>query len=91
MLVGEITNFTAYACTSKILVTPLGALSTIFSEVLVHFQLEEKLLIFGVLLCVLCVVGFATFELNAHQERVIHSVQEVWYLATEQGFLVYTC
>ncbi|XWS13364.1 hypothetical protein CRYUN_Cryun36dG0031200 [Craigia yunnanensis] len=90
MIVGEIANFAAYAYAPAILVTPLGALSIIFSAVLAHFILEEKLHIFGVLGCALCVVGSTTIVLHAPQERNIESVKEVWQLATEPGFLVYT-
>ncbi|CAM8924435.1 hypothetical protein QQ045_023079 [Rhodiola kirilowii] len=89
MIVGEIANFAAYAFAPAILVTPLGALSIIFSAVLAHFILNEKLHIFGVLGCVLCVVGSTTIVLHAPQERHISSVKEVWQLATEPGFLVY--
>lgn len=42
MLVGEIANFAAYAYAPTIRVTPLGALSIIFSAVLTHFKLEER-------------------------------------------------
>ncbi|XP_065637876.1 probable magnesium transporter NIPA2 isoform X1 [Quercus suber] len=91
MIVGEIANFAAYAYAPAILVTPLGALSIIFSAVLAHFILEENLHIFGVLGCVLCVVGSTTIVLHAPQERNIHSVKEVWQLATEPGFIVYAC
>ncbi|XWS09203.1 hypothetical protein CRYUN_Cryun40dG0065700 [Craigia yunnanensis] len=91
MIVGEIANFAAYAYAPAILVTPLGALSIIFSAVLAHFILEEKLHIFGVLGCALCVVGSTTIVLHAPQEKNIESVKEVWHLATEPGFLVYTC
>ncbi|CAI0437640.1 unnamed protein product, partial [Linum tenue] len=59
------------------------------SAVLAHFILKEKLHIFGVLGCVLCVVGSTTIVLHAPQERNIVSVREVWHLATEPGFLVY--
>ncbi|GLT61010.1 hypothetical protein SLA2020_337460 [Shorea laevis] len=90
MVVGEIANFAAYAYAPAILVTPLGALSIIFSAVLAHFILEEKLHIFGVLGCVLCVVGSTTIVLHAPHEKNIESVKEVWNLATEPGFLVYT-
>ncbi|KAK7840137.1 putative magnesium transporter nipa1, partial [Quercus suber] len=90
-IVGEIANFAAYAYAPAILVTPLGALSIIFSAVLAHFILEENLHIFGVLGCVLCVVGSTTIVLHAPQERNIHSVKEVWQLATEPGFIVYAC
>ncbi|XVE81264.1 hypothetical protein DITRI_Ditri15bG0049600 [Diplodiscus trichospermus] len=91
MIVGEIANFAAYAYAPAILVTPLGALSIIFSAVLAHFILKEKLHIFGVLGCALCVVGSTTIVLHAPQEKKIESVKEVWHLATEPGFLVYTC
>ncbi|PON34337.1 Magnesium transporter NIPA [Parasponia andersonii] len=91
MIVGEIANFAAYAYAPAILVTPLGALSIIFSAVLAHFILEEKLHIFGVLGCILCMVGSTSIVLHAPQERTINSVKQVWHLATEPGFLVYTC
>ncbi|CAN1835263.1 Probable magnesium transporter NIPA2 [Linum perenne] len=90
MILGEIANFAAYAFAPAILVTPLGALSIIFSAVLAHFILQEKLHIFGVLGCVLCVVGSSTIVLHAPQERSIESVRQVWQLATEPGFLVYS-
>ncbi|KAL7219830.1 hypothetical protein ACSBR2_012818 [Camellia fascicularis] len=89
MITGEIANFAAYAFAPAILVTPLGALSIIVSAVLAHFILEEKLHIFGMVGCVLCLVGSTTIVLHAPQERKINSVKEVWHLATEPGFLVY--
>lgn len=42
-------------------------------------------------ICFLCVVGFVTTELYVHQERVIHSIKELWYFTREQGFIIYTC
>ncbi|XP_048130490.1 probable magnesium transporter NIPA2 [Rhodamnia argentea] len=90
MIVGEIANFAAYAYAPAILVTPLGALSIIFSAVLAHFILEEKLHIFGVLGCVLCVVGSTSIVLHAPKERDIESVKQLWRLATQPGFIVYT-
>ncbi|VFQ89652.1 unnamed protein product [Cuscuta campestris] len=89
MVVGEIANFAAYAFAPAILVTPLGALSIIISAVLAHIILREKLHIFGILGCALCVVGSTTIVLHAPQERQIESVKEVWDLATEPGFLFY--
>ncbi|KAJ9687555.1 hypothetical protein PVL29_016158 [Vitis rotundifolia] len=89
MIVGEIANFAAYAFAPAILVTPLGALSIIISAVLAHIILREKLHIFGILGCVLCVVGSTTIVLHAPQEREIQSVIEVWDLATEPAFLFY--
>ncbi|KAK1259145.1 hypothetical protein QJS04_geneDACA020747 [Acorus gramineus] len=91
MIIGEIANFAAYAFAPAILVTPLGALSIIVSAVLAHIILNEKLHIFGILGCILCVVGSTTIVIHAPKERAIESVKEVWYLATEPGFIVYTC
>ncbi|CAH2066142.1 unnamed protein product [Thlaspi arvense] len=90
MIVGEIANFAAYAFAPAILVTPLGALSIIFSAVLAHFILEEKLHMFGILGCVLCVVGSTTIVLHAPHEQDIESVKHIWHLATEPGFLAYS-
>ncbi|XP_057757706.1 probable magnesium transporter NIPA1 [Arachis stenosperma] len=89
MIVGEIANFAAYAFAPAILVTPLGALSIIFSSVLAQFILHEKLHMFGKLGCALCVVGSITIVLHAPHERDIHSVKEIWGLATEPGFIFY--
>ncbi|XP_059632136.1 probable magnesium transporter NIPA1 isoform X2 [Cornus florida] len=91
MIVGEVANFAAYAYAPAILVTPLGALSIIFSAVLAHFILKETLHIFGVVGCVLCLVGSVTIVLHAPKERKIESVKEVWELATQPGFIVYAC
>lgn len=54
---------------------------------LAHFILKEKLHIFGVLGCVLCVVGSTSIVLHAPREKDIESVKQVWYLATEPGIL----
>ncbi|XP_038973185.1 probable magnesium transporter NIPA2 isoform X2 [Phoenix dactylifera] len=91
MIGGEVANFSAYAFAPAILVTPLGALSIIVSAVLAHFVLDEKLHIFGILGCILCVVGSTTIVLHAPKEKDIESVKEVWSLATEPGFIAYSC
>lgn len=59
-----------------------------YSAVLADIMLKEKLHIFGILGCVLCVVGSTTIVLHAPQERAIESVAEVWVLATEPGALL---
>ncbi|KAG5575337.1 hypothetical protein H5410_055471 [Solanum commersonii] len=56
---------------------------------LAHMILGEKLHIFGMVGCVLCVVGSTTIVLHAPQERQIESVKELWDLATEPAFLLY--
>jgi hypothetical protein len=60
------------------------------SAVLARIILREKLHIFGVLGCILCVVGSTTIVLHAPQEREIESVAEVWDLATEPGFILHS-
>ena len=55
------------------------------SAVLAHIVLQEKLHMFGILGCVLCVVGSITIVLHAPQERGIESVTDLWDLATEPG------
>ncbi|KDO47802.1 hypothetical protein CISIN_1g019052mg [Citrus sinensis] len=88
MVVGEIANFAAYAFAPAILVTPLGALSIIISAALAHIILRERLHIFGILGCILCVVGSTTIVLHAPAEREIESVIEVWNLATEPALVI---
>lgn len=57
----------------------------LFSATLAHIILRERLHMFGILGCILCVVGSITIVLHAPQERQIESVAEVWDLATEPG------
>lgn len=90
MIVGEFANFIAYIYAPAVLVTPLGALSIIVSAVLAHFFLKEKLRKMGVLGCVLCVVGSTIIVLHAPGEHSISSVEEIWALATQPAFLLYT-
>lgn len=59
--------------------------SLLCSAVLAHFILDERLHIFGVVGCILCLVGSTTIVLHAPVEKKIESVKEVWSLATEPG------
>ncbi|XP_047267812.1 probable magnesium transporter NIPA6 isoform X5 [Capsicum annuum] len=90
MIVGEFANFVAYIYAPAVLVTPLGALSIIVSAVLAHFLLKEKLKKLGVLGCVLCIVGSVVIVLHAPGEHDLNSVDEIWALATQPAFLLYT-
>ncbi|CAN1829030.1 Probable magnesium transporter NIPA6 [Linum perenne] len=60
------------------------------SAVLAHFLLREKLQKMGVLGCILCIVGSTVIVLHAPQERAISSVEEIWGLATQPAFLIYS-
>lgn len=90
MVVGELANFAAYAFAPAVLVTPLGALSIIVSAVLAHIFLKEQLNIFGILGCVLCITGSITIVLHVPAEQPIESVAQVWNLAMQPGFLLYS-
>ncbi|GAA0151280.1 secondary carrier transporter [Lithospermum erythrorhizon] len=90
MIVGEFANFVAYMYAPAVLVTPLGALSIIVSSILAHFLLKEKLRRLGILGCVLCVVGSIIIVLHAPGEPSIRSVDEIWELAIQPAFLLYT-
>lgn len=56
---------------------------------LAHIILQEKLHVFSILGCALCVVGSTMIVLYAPQERDIESVKEVWDLATEPGLFLF--
>ncbi|KAG8640760.1 hypothetical protein MANES_13G079200v8 [Manihot esculenta] len=90
MIVGEISNFVAYIYAPAVLVTPLGALSIIVSAVLAHFLLKEKLQKMGMLGCLLCIVGSTVIVLHAPEEQSINSVEQIWELAIQPAFLLYT-
>ncbi|BFG30377.1 hypothetical protein CerSpe_166500 [Prunus speciosa] len=90
MVVGEIANFVAYIYAPAGLVTPLGALSIIVSAVLAHFLLKEKLQKMGMLGCLLCIVGSTVIVLHSPEERSLSSVEEIWELAIQPAFLLYT-
>jgi magnesium transporter len=53
--------------------------------VLAHFILKENLHMFGVVGCILCVVGSVGIVLHAPKERKIDSMKEIWHLATQPG------
>ncbi|KAL6504920.1 hypothetical protein OROHE_023678 [Orobanche hederae] len=90
MIIGELANFVAYMYAPAVLVTPLGASSIIVSAVLAHFLLKEKLRKLGILGCILCVVGSTIIVLHAPGEHSISSVEEIWELAIQPAFLLYT-
>ncbi|KAK3039292.1 hypothetical protein RJ639_026676 [Escallonia herrerae] len=60
------------------------------SAVLAHFLLKEKLRKMGILGCILCIVGSTVIVLHAPGEHSISSVEEIWELAIQPAFLLYT-
>jgi magnesium transporter len=89
MVIGEVANFAAYAFAPAVLVTPLGALSILVSAILAHHLLNERLNIFGLVGCVLCVTGSLAIVLHAPEERPLESVLQIWGLAMQPAFLLY--
>ena len=55
------------------------------SAVLAHWLLHERLNVFCVLGCVLCIVGSVTIVLHAPEEQPIRSLLQVWRLAQQPG------
>jgi len=53
--------------------------------VLAHYLLQEKLNVFGVLGCVLCIVGSMVIVLHAPEERQMGSVIEIWTYVMRPG------
>jgi hypothetical protein len=56
---------------------------------LAHAILKERLNVFGILGCVLCIVGSLTIILHAPEEKPVVSVVEVWNLAMQPGALLF--
>lgn len=59
------------------------------SAVLADRLLSERLNVFGVIGCVLCVTGSIAIVLHAPPERAIPSVMYLWYAALRPRFLAY--
>jgi uncharacterized membrane protein len=85
LVVGELFNFAAYAFAPAVLVTPLGALSVITGTILGAYFLKERLGILGKLGCALCLLGSILIVANAPPDRVIETVDEILYFASQPG------
>ena len=55
------------------------------SAVLAHMVLKERLNVFGIVGCMLCIVGSITIVLHAPEEQPITSLLQVWRLALQPG------
>lgn len=60
-------------------------MSIIVSAVLADTLLNERLHIFGILGCVLCIVGSVVIILHTPQEGVVNSVSELFWMAMQPG------
>eukprot|EP00835_Amoeboradix_gromovi_P001626 NODE_78_length_23131_cov_0.599427.p8 type:complete len:307 gc:universal NODE_78_length_23131_cov_0.599427:16632-17552(+) len=89
MALGEVLNFLAYSFTSAITVTPLGALSVVFGNILAFIFLKENMSKVGWLGVILCLLGAVLVILNSPEEEPINSVTEMLNFAVQPGFLAY--
>ncbi|XP_022663271.1 magnesium transporter NIPA2-like isoform X1 [Varroa destructor] len=89
MGVGEIANFAAYAFTSALLVTPLGALSVLVSAMLSSHFLNERLNLLGKVGCLLCILGSTVIVLHSPKEGNVNHVNVLGVMLLEPAFLIY--
>ena len=89
MALGEVLNFVAYSFTSAISVTPLGALSVVFGNILAYLFLKENMTKIGWTGVILCLLGAVLVIVNSPEEVQISSVDEMLDYAVQPGFLAY--
>ncbi|KAI9721719.1 MAG: hypothetical protein M1812_002054 [Candelaria pacifica] len=89
LVLGEISNFAAYAFAPAILVTPLGALSVLIGAVLGTYFLKEELGTLGKLGCAICLIGSVIIVLHAPPDKEIQTIDEILDYAIQPGFLLY--
>ena len=90
MIGGEFANLAAYAYAPAIVVTPLGATTIIISAILANCFLGESMHACGIFACLLTVCGSVVLVSYAPNEAPIASVEEIWQLATQPQFLIYS-
>lgn len=78
MGVGEIANFSAYIFSPASLVTPLGALSVVFTCILSTYFLNERMNILAQLGVVLATLGSFFVVVHAPQQEVITSIRVLY-------------
>lgn len=89
MMIGEASNFIAYAFAPATLVTPLGALSIIVSSILGSYYLDEKLNLHGKLGSILTILGSTIMVISAPKEPEVATLQELETQVIRPGFLLY--
>ena len=90
MIGGESANFAAYAYAPAILVTPLGAATIVASAVFARCFLGESLHACGLFGCALCIFGSMLLVRHAPEEVELTSVEEIFELASQWQFVLYT-
>ncbi|KAF9029857.1 magnesium transporter NIPA-domain-containing protein [Rhodocollybia butyracea] len=87
--ISTLANFVAYTFAPPILVTPLGALSVLVGAVAASFMLGEVLGHLGRVGCALSLIGSLMIVLNAPEDKVVDTVDEILVFAEAPAFLLY--
>ncbi|XP_066502136.1 magnesium transporter NIPA4 [Hoplias malabaricus] len=86
---GEAANFAAYMFAPATVVTPLGALSVLFSAVLSSHLFGESMNLLGKLGCMLSLLGSTIMVIHAPEEEAVTTLKEMTYKLLDPGFLVF--
>ncbi|XKL61397.1 hypothetical protein PGB90_008454 [Kerria lacca] len=89
MGVGEMANFAAYAFAPASVVTPLGALSVLFTAILATKFLHERLNLLGKVGCFLCILGSTIIVIHAPKEEEVESLDDLLNKLQEPGFIIF--
>ncbi|XP_026855942.2 magnesium transporter NIPA4 [Electrophorus electricus] len=86
---GEAANFAAYMFAPATVVTPLGALSVLFSAVLSSHLFGETMNLLGKLGCMLSLLGSTIMVIHAPEEEAVKTLQAMTDKLLDPGFLVF--
>ncbi|XP_062868059.1 magnesium transporter NIPA4 [Trichomycterus rosablanca] len=86
---GEAANFAAYMFAPATVVTPLGALSVLFSAVLSSHLFGETMNLLGKLGCMLSLIGSTIMVIHAPEEEAVTNLNEMAEKLLDPGFLVF--
>ncbi|XP_076836466.1 magnesium transporter NIPA4 [Brachyhypopomus gauderio] len=86
---GEAANFAAYMFAPATVVTPLGALSVLFSALLSSHLFGETMNLLGKLGCMLSLLGSTIMVIHAPEEEAVKTLHEMTDKLLDPGFLVF--
>ncbi|XP_011500225.1 PREDICTED: magnesium transporter NIPA2 [Ceratosolen solmsi marchali] len=89
MGIGEATNFAAYTLAPVTLVTPLGVLSVLVSEILASNYLNENLNLLGKIGCLLSILGSTVIVLHAPKQEQIETMDDFLFKLQDPSFIIY--
>lgn len=86
---GEGANFAAYMFAPATVVTPLGALSVLFSAVLSSHLFGERMNLLGKLGCMLSLLGSTIMVIHSPEEETVTTLSEMSEKILDPGFIVF--